>query len=138
MTHGLPGFAGAAVIVGLGLAACGGPSGAGVSVPIGPDSSLTLCSRLGFVPGTSALATCTAKIDDLTRQQRGNQSRCEGIRQRALSPRFPAVGTGSTIANADADYQSCMSGGLVPPAQLDLPTGGSTTCRLTQDEIVCN
>lgn len=126
----------AALVLGMILTGCGGTPGSGVSAPIGPDASLKLCSRLGFVSGTSALASCMAELDGLQRQT-ANQSQCEGIRQRALAPRFPAVGTGSTIATADADYQSCMSGALIPPAQLDLPSGRTATCRLIGQEITC-
>src|SRR5690348_7709885 len=89
---------GMAAALALVLSSCGGSaSGGGVSAPIGPDASLALCSKLGFVSGTSALASCIAKLDVLVRDRTGNQSRCEGVRQRALVPRFPAVGTGSTI-----------------------------------------
>ena len=128
----------AALILGVILSGCGEQRGAGVSAPIGPDAPLKLCTRLGFVSGTSELATCLARLDGLARQQAGNQSRCEGIRQRALTPRFPAVGTGSTIATADADYQSCMSGLNIPPAQLELPTGRTASCRITGLEIACD
>jgi hypothetical protein len=79
-----------------------------------------------------------SEIEGLARQHTANQSRCEGIRQRALSTRFPAGVTGNTIANADADYQSCMSGQLIPPARVELPTGRTATCRMTGTEIACN
>ncbi|MGH7125342.1 MAG: hypothetical protein ACREFI_13280, partial [Stellaceae bacterium] len=60
------------------------------------------------------------------------------IRQRAISTRFPSGGTGNTIATADADYQSCMSGLFIPPAQVELPTGRTATCRVSRQEIACD
>ena len=128
----------AALVLGLILTSCGETPSGGVSAPIGAEAPLTLCSRLGFVSGTSALADCMAKLDGLVRDRSANQSRCEGIRQRALSTRFPAIGTGTTVVNADADYQSCMSGQLIAPAQVNLPTGRVATCRVTGPEIACN
>jgi hypothetical protein len=74
----------------------------------------------------------------LARQQTQSQNQCEGIRQRAISTRFPSGGTGSTIATADADYQSCMSGLFIPPAQLALPTGRTATCWVSRQDIACN
>lgn len=128
----------AAIGLALALTACGETPSVGVSAPIGPDAPVAVCSKLGFVSGTSALAACIAEIDGLSRQHTVNQSRCEGIRQRGLSSRFPAGMTGNTIATADADYQSCMSGQLIPPARVELPTGRTATCRVTGMEIVCN
>jgi hypothetical protein len=127
-----------AIGLALVLAACGETPSAGVSVPIGPDAPVAMCNRLGFVSGTSALAACMAEIEGLARQHTANQSRCEGIRQRALSTRFPAGVTGNTIATADADYLSCMSGQLTPPARVELPTGRTATCRVTGMEVACN
>jgi len=128
----------AAIALALVLGACGETPSAGVSEPIGPDAPVAICNHLGFVSGTSALASCMAEIENLARQHTANQSRCEGIRQRGLSTRFPTGGTGNTIANADADYQSCMSGQLIPPAQVELPTGRTATCRVTEAEIACD
>ncbi len=128
----------AALALGVILSGCGERSATGVSAPIGSDAPLKLCTRLGFVAGTPELATCLARIDGLARQQTANQSQCEGIRQRALAPRFPAIGTGSTVANADADYQSCMSGLFIPPAQLELPSSRTTSCHISGMEIACD
>ncbi len=127
-----------AVIIALILAACGETRGTGVSAPVGPDASLTLCSRLGFASGSPALYSCVAKLDGLARQQAANQTQCEGIRQRGRNTPFPSGGIGNTIATSDADYQSCMSGQLIPPAQLQLPTGRTATCRVVQREIACD
>lgn len=122
----------------LALATCSPHNEASVSAPIGPDASERLCSRLGFAPGTGAFASCIAELDGLERQQASSQRQCEGIRQRGLSTPFTSGGIGNTIATSDADYQACMSGQLIPPAQLPLPTGRTTTCRVIRDEIVCN
>jgi len=129
----------AALALGLMLASCGGStSTGGVSAPIGPDAPQRLCERLGFMPGSPGLASCLARIDGLARELGDSRKRCEGIRQRGLSTPFPSAGTGSTIANANADYESCMSGQLVPPAQLSLPSGGTTSCRVLRSEIACD
>jgi hypothetical protein len=127
----------AAIALGLVLACCSEAPSGGVSAPIGPGASERLCTRLGFAAGTT-LASCADKLDGLTRQQAENQKQCEGVRQRALSRPFPSAGTGNTIATADADYQSCMSGQLIPPAQLELPTGRTATCRVIRQEIACD
>jgi hypothetical protein len=134
----LGGVGPAVLAIGLILTSCNeAPSGGGVSAPIGPDASERLCARLGFTPGTG-LAACVARLDGLTRQQADNQRQCEGIRQRAINTFFPSGGTGNTIATANADYESCMSGQLIPPAQLQLPTGRTSTCRAIRQEIVCD
>lgn len=122
----------------LALAACTSHNEPSMSAPIGPDASERLCSRLGFVPGTGAHASCIARLDGLERQQLANQKQCEGIRQRALSTPFPSGGIGNTIATSDADYQACMSGQLTVPVELQSPTGRTMRCRMLQREIVCN
>ncbi len=141
MTHGSRrsgGMAPAMLALGLILASCAETPSAGMSAPIGPDAADRLCGQLGFAPGSAALASCLAKLDGLARQQAQNQKQCEGIRQRAISTPFPSGGTGNTIATANADYQSCMSGQLVPPAELQLPTGQISTCRVIRQEIACD
>ena len=140
MRHGFPEFHAAmlgAVALAVLLASCAETPSGGLSAPIGPDASERLCARLGFAPG-AALASCVDRLDGLTRQQTENQKQCEGIRQRAFSRPFPSAGSGNTIATADADYQSCMSGQLIPPAQLQLPTGRTATCRVVRQEIICD
>lgn len=127
----------AALALGLILSSCG-ETPSGPSAPIGPDAAERVCAQLGFAPGSAGLATCTTRIDGLNRQQAENQRQCEGIRQRAISTPFPSGGTGNTIATADADYQSCMSGQLIPPAQLPLPSGRTATCRIVRQDIVCD
>jgi len=119
------------------LAACA-PQGSGVSAPVGPDAPQRLCRQFGYAPASAAFASCVAKLDGLARQQAQNQKQCEGIRQRGLATPQRSGGIGNTIANSDADYQSCMSGQLTPPAQLQLPTGRAATCRLIGEEIVCD
>jgi len=96
-----------------------------------------LCSGVGFAPGSEAFASCIAKLEGLERQQADNQKQCEGIRQRALSMPAPAGGFGNVIATSDADYQSCMSGQLAPPVQLEPPTGRTLTCRMIELQIAC-
>jgi hypothetical protein len=96
-----------------------------------------LCSGLGFAPGSEAFASCIAKLEGLAREQADNQKQCEGIRQRALSMPAPAGGFGNVIATSDADYQSCMSGQLAPPVQLEPPTGRTLTCRMIEQQIAC-
>jgi len=118
--------------------ACAETPSAGVSAPIGSDAPERLCARLGFAPGSPALGSCVARLDGLARQQAENQKQCEGIRQRSINTPFPSGGIGNTIATSDADYQSCMSGQLIPPAQLQLPTGRTATCRVIQREIACD
>jgi hypothetical protein len=107
-------------------------------VPIGPAASERLCAQLGFAPGNPAIARCLTKVDGLARQQAENQKQCEGIRQRGLSTPFSSGGIGNTIATSNADYESCMSGQLIPPAQLPLPTGRTATCRVLRSEIACD
>ncbi|HKX08485.1 MAG TPA: hypothetical protein VJN67_09845 [Stellaceae bacterium] len=141
MRHNLRRLGGAgatALALGLILTSCGETPSGGVSAPIGPDAPGRLCAQLGFAPGSAGLGACMTKIDGLDRQQASNQRQCEGIRQRAISTPFPSGGTGNTIATADADYQSCMSGQLIPPAQLQLPNGRTATCRVIRQEIACN
>ena len=127
-----------AVLIGLLLASCAPHSPGSLSAPVGPDAPERLCSRLGFAAGTAALASCVAKLDGLTRQQAENRKQCEGIRQRAVATPHPSGGLGNTIATADADYQSCMSGQLTPPAQLQSPTGRTLTCRIVEQQIACD
>ena len=132
------GLGAAALALTLILPACG-ESPPTVSALIGPDAPERLCSGLGFAPGTPALATCLVRLEGLVRQQADRQGQCEGIRQRELATHFPSGGAGNTIATADADYQSCMSGQLIPPAQLPpLPSGATATCRVLRQEIACN
>ncbi|HKF72140.1 MAG TPA: hypothetical protein VKB68_10335 [Stellaceae bacterium] len=128
----------AALALGLILAACAETPSAGVSAPIGPGASERICARLGFAPGSPALAQCLTKVDGLTRQQAESQKQCEGIRQRRLNTPFPSGGIGNTIATSDADYESCMSGQLIPPAQLPLPAGRTATCRVLRQDIACD
>lgn len=139
MSHSgtLGAFGGAALILGLLLASCGPNPPVGVSGPAVPDAG-RLCSRFDLAPGTEALASCIAKLDNLARQQVESQKLCEGIRQRALSMPAPSGGVGNVIATSDADYQSCMNGALAPPVQLALPTGRTLTCRLIQQQIACD
>ena len=134
----LGGLAPAALAFGLVLTSCGGTLSSGISAPIGADAPERLCARLGFAPASPGLASCLAKIDGLARALAESQKQCEGIRQRARNTPFPSGGIGNTIATADADYQSCMSGQLVPPAQLQLPTGRTATCRIKAAEIACD
>lgn len=128
----------ATLALGLILTSCGETPSGGVSAPIGPDVAERLCAQLGFGPGSAGLGACITRLDGLTRQQAANQRQCEGIRQRAINTPFPSGGTGNTIATADADYQSCMSGQLIPPAQLQLPSGRTATCRVIRQDIACN
>lgn len=129
---------GAALILGLLLASCSPDSPGRVYAPAGPDAPGRLCSRLGFAPGTEALASCIARLDGLAREQAENQKQCEGFRQRPLSGPYSSGGIGNTIATSDADYQNCMSGALTPPAQLVSPTGRTLTCRMIQQQIACD
>jgi hypothetical protein len=141
MRHSSPrrrGIGLAVLALGSILAACAETPSSGVSAPIGPDASERLCARLGFAPGSAGLASCMTRLDGLARQQATNQNQCEGIRQRGLNTPFPSGGIGNTIATSDADYQSCMSGQLIPPAQLQLTTGRTSTCRVIRQEIVCD
>ena len=129
----------AALALGLMLASCGGGTPAsGISAPVGADAPDRLCQRLGFAPASAGLAACLSKIDGLARAQAENQKQCEGIRQRARNTPFPSGGIGNTIATSDADYQSCMSGQLVPPVLLQLPTGRTAACRIVGVEIACD
>ena len=128
----------AALALGLVLISCAEHSSTGISAPIGADAPERLCDRLGFAPASPGLASCVAKIGGLARAQVESQKQCEGIRQRARNTPFPSGGIGNTIATADADYQSCMNGQLVPPAQLQLPTGRTATCRIEATEIACD
>jgi hypothetical protein len=127
---------GAALGVALSLASCAPNSPASGSGPAAYDAE-RLCARLGFAPGTEALASCIGKLDGLARQQAENQKQCEGIRQRALSMPAPMGGVGNVIATADADYQSCTNGALAAPVQLVLPTGRRLTCRMIRQQIAC-
>src|SRR5690348_6066801 len=97
------------------LPACAPQGSGGVSAPAGPDAPQRLCSGLGYAEGAAALASCTAKIAGLARQQAELQRQCEGVRQRGLATRQRSGGIGNTIATADADYQSCMNGELAAP-----------------------
>src|SRR5947209_8307979 len=129
----------AAIMLGLLLlAACASQGSGGVSAPVGPDAPQRLCSGFGFAEGTGALASCTAKLAGLARQQTELQRQCEGVRQRGLATRPRSGGIGNTIATADADYQSCMNGELAAPAQLVLPNGRAVTCRLVGQQIACD
>jgi hypothetical protein len=128
----------AAIALALILSACSEAPSAGVSAPIGPDASERLCGRLGFTAGSPALASCIGKLDGLARQQAENQKQCEGIRQRGINTHFPSGGIENTIATSNADYQSCMNGQLIPPAQLQLPAGRVSTCRIVAAEIACD
>ncbi len=129
----------AAIVLGLLLLAACAPQGSGgVSVPVEPDAPQRLCSGFGFAEGTGALASCTAKLAGLARQQAELQRQCEGVRQRGLATRRRSGGIGNTIATADADYQSCMTGELAAPAQLVLPNGRAVTCRLIGQQIACD
>ena len=128
----------AMLILGLLLASCSPDAPGRVSAPAQPDAPERLCSQLGFAPGTEALASCIARLDGLAREQAENQKECEGFRQRPLSAPYSSGGIGNTIATSDADYQSCMSGGLTPPAQLVSPTGRRLTCRMMQQQIACD
>jgi hypothetical protein len=127
-----------ALIVVLLLASCAAKSPGSVSAPVGSDAPERLCSQFGFAPGTEALASCIARLDGLARQQAEGQKQCEGIRPRALAMPHPSGGIGNTIATSDADYQSCMNGQLTAPAQLQLPTGRSMTCRMIEQQIACD
>jgi len=128
-----------AIVLGLLLLAACAPQGpGGASAPVGPDAPERLCSGFGFTEGTGALASCTAEVAGLARQQADMQRQCEGVRQRGLATRPRSGGIGNTIATADADYQSCMNGELAAPAQLVLPNGRAVTCRLIGQQIACD
>ena len=128
-----------AIVLGLLLMAACAPQGAGgASATVGPDAPERLCTGFGFAEGTGALASCTAKLAGLARQQAEMQRQCEGVRQRALATRPRSGGIGNTIATSDADYQSCMNGELAAPAQLMLPNGRAVTCRLVGQQIACD
>jgi hypothetical protein len=127
-----------AIVLGLLLAACAPQGPGGVSAPVGFDAPQRLCSGFGYAEGAGALASCTAKIAGLARQQAEMQSQCEGVRQRGLAARQRSGGIGNTIATADADYQSCMNGELAAPVQLVLPNGRAVTCRLVGQQIACD
>jgi|GEM_PF-6903701 hypothetical protein len=128
----------AMAILGLALTACGQHGPPGVSAPFSPDAPQRLCAKLGFMEGSAPFTSCVGRLEGLERQQLETQSQCEGIRQRALSTPFRSGGVGNTIATSDADYQSCMSGQLTPPAQLQTPGGRAVTCRAIQREIACD
>jgi len=128
----------AALILGLLLASCSPDAPGRASAPAGSDAPGRLCSRLGFAPGTEALASCIARLDGLAREQAENQKQCEGFRQRPLSTPYSSGGIGNTIATSDADYQNCMTAALTPRVQLVSPTGRTLTCRVIQQQIACD
>jgi hypothetical protein len=135
---GIVGLVSSTALMALVLASCAPSSSGSLSTQAGPDAALRLCSQLGFVPGTEALASCIAKLDGLARQQVESRKQCEGIRQRALATPHPSGGIGNAIATSDADYQTCMNGPLIAPAQLLLPNGRAVSCRMLGPQIACD
>jgi hypothetical protein len=128
------------VVASMVLAACAA-QGPGTAIPSGPGTeSYSICAKYGFVPGSDAFASCSTKLSVLVREPQDNAQRCEGVRQQALRPNPSGTfsgGFGTSVADANAAYQLCLSEGVPSPVHLKLPSGKVVTCQQIENHVDC-